>query len=143
MINNLEKHFFINQIIYLESEYPNDLLCPRGAFKVVNILEINEKLFLEVKNKQSIQYLTIQNTNSAYVYKSFRFIDKKELNPDRTCKIFFNRKDFSSFVLKKELKYIEYSIDYSNDKKKQIEKNIKELKQEKNKILKKLTKKNI
>ena len=143
MINNLEKHFFINQIIYLESEYPNDLLCPRGAFKVVNILKENEKLFLEVKNKQSIQYLTIQNTNSAYVYKSFRFIDKKELNPDRTCKIFFNRKDYSSFVLKKELKYIEYSIDYSNDQKKQIEKNIKELTQEKNKILKKLTKKNI
>jgi len=143
MINNLEKHFFINQIIYLESEYPNDLLCPRGAFKVVNILKENEKLFLEVKNKQSIQYLTIQNTNSAYVYKSFRFIDKKELNPNRTCKIFFNRKDYSSFVLKKELKYIEYSIGYSNDQKKQIEKNIKELTQEKNKILKKLTKKNI
>jgi len=143
MINNLEKHFLINQIIYLESEYPNDLLCPRGAFQVVNILKENEKLFLEVKNKQSIQYLTIQNSNSAYVNKSFRFIDKKELNPDRSCKIFFNRKDFSSFVLKKELKYIEYSIDYSNDQKKQIEKNIKELTQEKNKILKKLNKKNI
>ena len=143
MINNLEKHFFINQIIYLESEYPNDLLCPRGAFKVVNTLKENEKLFVQVKNKQSIQYLTIQNTNSAYVYKSFRFIDNKELNPDRACKIFFKRKDFSSFVLKKELKYIEYSIDYSNDQKKQIEKNIKELTQEKNKILKKLTKKNI
>jgi hypothetical protein len=139
MINILEKHFFINQIIYLESEYPNDLLCPRGAFKVVNILKENEKLFLEVKNKQSIQYLTIQNTNSAYVYKSFRFIDKKELNPNRTCKIFFNRKDYSSLVLKKELKNIEYSIGYLNDKKKQIEKNIKELTQEKNKILKKLT----
>ena len=143
MINNLEKHFFINQIIYLESEYPNDLLCPRGAFKVVNILKENEKLFVEVKNKQSIQYLTIQNTNSAYVYKSFRFIDKKELNPDRTCKIFFNRKDYSSFVLKKELKYVNYSIGYLNDQKKQIEKNIRELTQEKNKILKKLTKKNI
>jgi hypothetical protein len=139
MINNLEKHFFINQIIYLESEYPNDLLCPRGAFKVVNILEVNEKLFLEVKNKQSIQYLKIQKNNSAYVYKSFRFIDNKELNPDRTCKIFFNRKDFSSFVLKKELKYVDYSIGYLNDQKKQIEKNIRELTQEKNKILKKLT----